>query len=537
MLANIKALIVVLACASLVFALAKSLFLRFTAAEDFARRRFVWFALTIAAFLSPSFWLYLLIALPLLVWAGWRDSTPPALFVFLYFVIPPVSIAIPTVIVQQLFALTNARVLALAVLLPAVLARSTAPGDGRRNRLDGLDLVLLSYGALQLVLLMPYESITNTMRRGFLFFLDIYLVYFAFSRLLKDRQQLADVMGGLCLAAALFAPLAAFESLRTWLLYINISEMWGDASRLAWLMRDESLRAQVATGHSITLGYFIVLAIGSWMYLKELQGSSCRTRVSSLSCPLDCSSRTREGLGWLPRRGRGRHHARVTQRRANGEGCLRPVFDRRRRHRVPARRQDCRGPALRGQRRPGFGHPAPAARGDDLAPGAGESLVRQSFVLLDMEELRSGDNIIDLVNGYSQVVLFYGIAGSCAVRRLFHRLVVQGIRDAPAFACGGRRRDGLVGRESDGMHGHVAVAYGHVGTALPAVGVGGSPGRFRGLGGGRAKGGHRRRRSETGVQRRAHGHQLTFERLTEASASRRSCIEAMRETSTTYELF
>ncbi len=40
------------------------------------------------------------------------------------------------------------------------------------------------------------------MRRGFLFLLDTYLVFFAFSRLLNDRQQLADVMGGVVLLAA-----------------------------------------------------------------------------------------------------------------------------------------------------------------------------------------------------------------------------------------------------------------------------------------------------------------------------------------------
>ncbi len=47
MLANIKALIVVLAVAWPSGA-GKASVLRFTAPEDFARRRFVWFALTIA---------------------------------------------------------------------------------------------------------------------------------------------------------------------------------------------------------------------------------------------------------------------------------------------------------------------------------------------------------------------------------------------------------------------------------------------------------------------------------------------------------
>ena len=77
--------------------------------EDFARRRNVWLLLTTAAFLSPSFWIYVMIAMPVMAWAAHRDSNPTALYLFLYFVIPPVFIAIPTVLINQLFALSNER--------------------------------------------------------------------------------------------------------------------------------------------------------------------------------------------------------------------------------------------------------------------------------------------------------------------------------------------------------------------------------------------------------------------------------------------
>src|SRR5205085_12569495 len=33
------------------------------------------------------------------------------------------------------------------------------------------------------------------------------------------------------------------------------------------------------------------------------------------------------------------------------------------------------------------------------------------FVLLDMQQLRTGDGIIDVVNAYAQVALFYGLVG------------------------------------------------------------------------------------------------------------------------------
>src|SRR5205085_9235719 len=117
---------------------------------------------------------------------------------------------------------------------------------------SGLDVVLLAYGVLQLVLFVPYESSTNTLRRAFLFLLDSFLVYFAFSRLFEQRRNLADAMAALCLSAAIFAPIALFETGRGWLLYTGISDAWGNPNVYSWLFRGDYLRAQAAAGHSIT---------------------------------------------------------------------------------------------------------------------------------------------------------------------------------------------------------------------------------------------------------------------------------------------
>jgi len=402
MLLNAKALVVVLLCAIAVFALAKPLFLQFTAPADFARRRNAWFILTIAAFLSPTFWIYVMIALPVMAWAGYRDSNPTSLYLFLYFVIPPVFIPIPTVLINQLFALSNARMMSFVILLPAVWRWLAGLQSGERVRLNGLDYTLLAYGLLQLALFIPYESSTNTLRRGFLFLVDTYLVYFAFSRMIRDRHQLADTMGGLCLAGALFAPMAIFESLRGWLLYTGVSDVFGNANIFAWIFRGGSLRAQASTGHSITLGYFIALAIGFWMYLRETQPSRKANTgyfvlltlgmfftyargpwvMGVLLVAIAVALGSRNAVQMMkiavvpsmvvlailvsPFVGSAGAET-ITQRQALAETSWRLV-----------------------QQNPWFGNP---------------------FVLLQMEDLRTGDQIIDLVNGYAQVALFYGLVG------------------------------------------------------------------------------------------------------------------------------
>src|SRR5208283_4077012 len=95
MLYSIKALIVVLAIAATVFHLAKPIALRFISGEDFSRRRLVWFVLTAVFFVSPNFWLYTLVAVPMLLWANRNDSNPIALYLLMLHVIPPVSVDIP----------------------------------------------------------------------------------------------------------------------------------------------------------------------------------------------------------------------------------------------------------------------------------------------------------------------------------------------------------------------------------------------------------------------------------------------------------
>jgi len=234
LLLNLKALIVVLSLSVVIFAIAKGTCVRFMSAEDFERRRNVWFVLTIAGFLSPNVWLYVLVALPVMAWAGAKDSNPIALYMMVFFVVPPIDIGIPTIGIKQLFDINQVRLMAFAILIPALWVRIR---DGQKFQLTGVDGFMIAYGLLQLVLLVPYESFTNTARRAFLYFLDAYLVYFAFSRLGARREALTDSLATICLVACVLTPLAVFETVRHWLLFTGINDQWGSPNSDAYLMR------------------------------------------------------------------------------------------------------------------------------------------------------------------------------------------------------------------------------------------------------------------------------------------------------------
>lgn len=266
---NLKALLVVLFLAGITFVLARPICLRFMEARDFDRRRNVWLYVTALAFLSPSFWVFVAAAAPVLVWAARQDRNPGALFLLMLYAIPPVSIQVPVVGIGQLFDMSHLRLLAFTVLLPAVLwpDERTSPSAKGQRTIDGMYALLLAYAALLAVLFMPVETITTTMRRTFLFLIDTVLVYHVFRHTTTSRAGIAEALVMYALSCAVMAPIALFETLRAWLLYIGIYQEWGEQAAFSYLLRGNLLRAQVASGHSLNLGYLLSIGFGVMLYM------------------------------------------------------------------------------------------------------------------------------------------------------------------------------------------------------------------------------------------------------------------------------
>src|SRR4026208_772186 len=120
---HLRALVVILVLALAVFAFAKAPACAVaTATEDFDRRRKLWFAITLVAFLASNYWLYIVAVAFLLYFAQRRESNKLAMFYFLLPPIPPIDNAIPGMgILNVLFVIDYHRVLFLVVLQPMYL--------------------------------------------------------------------------------------------------------------------------------------------------------------------------------------------------------------------------------------------------------------------------------------------------------------------------------------------------------------------------------------------------------------------------------
>ena len=422
MSSSIKALIVVLFISAVIFRFAKPVALSFSNEADFARRRKVWYALTIVGFLSPSFWLFALAAAALLMWAGRKDTNPVALYVLLLHVVPPIGVNIPVVGINRLFSLDMYRLLSLFVLVPVAWKLRKSTQDATISRLRSMDVLLILYGAVQtLFYISPdtadaaslHDSFTNEIRRGLLFFLDAYLVYYVIGRTCASRRAVVEVLAYFCLAGSIMAALAIFENVRHWLLFEAVGLQWGGDLTPQFMERNGVVRAAVSAGHSLALGYLFAIALGFWLYLQGHVASvwlrrgvtmlfaggllAAYSRGPWVGAILICFAYVALGLRALPRLFKAAFTAallalvliasplgnRITQVIPFMGGTV-DDYNIDYRHRLASRSWDII------RENPWWG---------------------DSDAYSKLHDLRQGVGVIDFVNSYAEVAVFYGLTG------------------------------------------------------------------------------------------------------------------------------
>lgn len=267
---HIKGLIVILVLATTVFAFASRPAHAIMEAADFTRRRNLWFALTLAAFLSSNFWLYTFIAILLLIYANRRETNPPALFYFILFALPMDAVQIPGMgLFGALFEVNHARILELVILLPAFYSlrrQSDALYFGRAVS----DKVLVTFLLLTIVLNLRDTTVTAALRQAFYLFFDVFLPYAVFRHSLKNLQAFRDVLLSYVLTAMVLALIAGFEFYKHWLIYqplIGSLHLGDEVTQI--FAREGMLRVVASAGHPIVLGYLMVVGMGLYLFLQH----------------------------------------------------------------------------------------------------------------------------------------------------------------------------------------------------------------------------------------------------------------------------
>jgi hypothetical protein len=272
---HLNALVVILFLSTAVFAIARAP----ACAEaippaDFKRRRALWFAVVLTAFLAHSFWLYILLAGALVLAFQRAEPNKLAMYFFVLLAVPGISAEIPGLgIANHLFEIDYPRLLALTLLLPAYLSLRKQHGVEPFGRLAP-DKILACYLVLGLVLAFAYGNITVAVRKGLFYaFVDIFLPYYVASRCVRNVQQFRDVLMSFAVAALVLSPVLFFEFAKQWLLYGSLDSALG--VQWGWglfLLREGNLRASGTVGHPIVAGYAIAIAAAFYFFLRRHVG-------------------------------------------------------------------------------------------------------------------------------------------------------------------------------------------------------------------------------------------------------------------------
>jgi hypothetical protein len=287
----VKELIVVLLISIGVFRLARPVSQLYCPGKDFANRCKAWIALTIAVFMAPNFWVFLAVATPILIILRRNDSNPAAAFLFLLSVVPPISDRVPMIGFSYLFDLDFNLLMCFFLLTPPAWRLWKNKDGSRAVKLTVLDVLLLAYCVLTAFLFLHPEvargvlmqaTFTDCLRRTVVLFFSLYIPYFVISRTSTSRAAIQDMIASFAIKCAVMGAVAIFEGARHWLLYGELLSRWGLAST-TYLSRGGDIRAMASAGHPLSLGYSLAVAFGFWLYLQhDVQSRVIRLSITGL---------------------------------------------------------------------------------------------------------------------------------------------------------------------------------------------------------------------------------------------------------------
>lgn len=267
MIQSIKELIFVMALTVPIWMVGKAFFGNSVSAEVFRSRRNTWLIVTVLGFLSPNIFIYAAFAGPAIYRAGKRDTSPISLFILLFFAIPNAAVPLSSIGID-LLPISPHRILAITLLPAFIFSNKTYQEIADLRWFDIMLFLLLTFVALGIFLGLPYHSFTHTLRLITVATLDTIVLYLGFRLLGSHRGLIRDGMASWVFSGVLLSVVAVFESYQGWLLYVGINSRWGSENAFSYLMREGSLRAQASAGHSLTLGIWLVVA---WAFYLALQ--------------------------------------------------------------------------------------------------------------------------------------------------------------------------------------------------------------------------------------------------------------------------
>ena len=228
-----------------------------------------WFLMLYGAVLLKNIWF---IAAAVIIIANVKIPAKSVHRVYFYLVlictIPLINEQIPGFAgIKNLFPLSYTNLMIMSLLLPALISLKSP------QKLFSIptDKYIVSFIVLVSLLQFRDNTITNAGRESFLFFIDIFVPYYVITRLINTHERLKMSLTALFIGIIPFALIGVFELLTSWFMYTSIAPHIGYQSSFNQYrdIRGGGLRAMAVFFGPIVLGYVMIYAAAILMYLQH----------------------------------------------------------------------------------------------------------------------------------------------------------------------------------------------------------------------------------------------------------------------------
>lgn len=254
----------------------------------------VWGLVTSLAFLSPNFWVFASIVTAILIYFTKNDNI---LKISLFFVllpsVPAGSITIPGFgLINFLFDLDFPLLLSIVLLVPIMLTNTKS-----KNKVKSVNVFIYAFIVMMLISIYRdssyirngvevarQSSITNLIRYAFILTLTILVPLAAFTRSIKTSADLNKILLAIVFGILLQAAVGIGESVKSWHLYNVVSSALGlDGGVMSSLRRENLIRSSAALVHPIILGYVVMIGFGCSLNFFPIKKDTTRRLYYLLS--------------------------------------------------------------------------------------------------------------------------------------------------------------------------------------------------------------------------------------------------------------
>ena len=261
MLTHLKAFIVVFVISIVVLVFFRKPFADAVGGKRFDAWRNLWIAMVICLFLVPSFWLFIVISGALVFALSRSEPIKPAIFMMLLFAAPALGDAIPGFAgINKFIMVTPQSVTTAILLLPAMFIAKNMKKTSRIG--NGADMFFLLWLMLQIALCLRGPTFTHIVRTMIESFLVMAPFYYVFSRYPKSLDDIRVISAAYLAPILVLSVVSIAEVVRNWHFYTGVSTYWFGELPFSYTMRDGVLRASASVFDPIVWGLVAMTGIG-----------------------------------------------------------------------------------------------------------------------------------------------------------------------------------------------------------------------------------------------------------------------------------